>query len=170
MNRREEKIIGDLTERGLELFSEMRGTERAAETRDEIEAGGFGSAIVARAVDFVFGSTWTRPCLDRKQQCLVTLGILIALSVARVSHPVVWIVAYLISGALPTIVYLIIWLRLPAVGAAEVSPGQNRQVRREGLTLFPAAISNMAMLRVDRLALPAPLVLQEPRALPPAAS
>jgi 4-carboxymuconolactone decarboxylase len=31
------------------------------------------------AVDFVFGSIWTRPGLDRKQRSLVTLGILIAL-------------------------------------------------------------------------------------------
>jgi 4-carboxymuconolactone decarboxylase len=71
--------MGDLTERGLELFSEMRGTERAAEMRDEIDAGGFGSAMVALAVDFVFGSIWTRPGLDRKQRSLVTMGILIAL-------------------------------------------------------------------------------------------
>ncbi|WP_442896158.1 carboxymuconolactone decarboxylase family protein [Bradyrhizobium sp. AZCC 2289] len=35
--------------------------------------------MVALAVDFVFGSIWTRPGLDRKQRSLVTLGILIAL-------------------------------------------------------------------------------------------
>jgi len=34
---------------------------------------------MALAVDFVFGSIWTRPGLDRKQRSLVTLGILIAL-------------------------------------------------------------------------------------------
>ena len=71
--------MGDLTERGLELFSELRGAERAAAMRDEIDAGGFGSAMMAVAVDFVFGSIWTRPGLDRKQRSLVTLGILIAL-------------------------------------------------------------------------------------------
>jgi len=79
LKRREEKIMGDLTERGLELFSELRGAERAAEMRDEIDVGGFGSAMMALAVDFVFGSIWTRPGLDRKQRSLVTLGILIAL-------------------------------------------------------------------------------------------
>jgi hypothetical protein len=47
--------------------------------RNEIDAGGFGSAMMALAVDFVFGSIWTRPGLDRKQRSLVTLGILIAL-------------------------------------------------------------------------------------------
>jgi 4-carboxymuconolactone decarboxylase len=72
-------IMSDLTERGLELFSEIRGAERAAEMRDAISGGGFGSAMMALAVDFVFGSIWTRPGLDRKQRSLVTLGILIAL-------------------------------------------------------------------------------------------
>ena len=71
--------MSELTERGLELFSEMRGAERAAEMRDAISCGGFGSAMMALAVDFVFGSIWTRPGLDRKQRSLVTLGILIAL-------------------------------------------------------------------------------------------
>jgi 4-carboxymuconolactone decarboxylase len=47
--------------------------------RDAISGGGFGSAMMALAVDFVFGNIWTRPGLDRKQRSLVTLGILIAL-------------------------------------------------------------------------------------------
>jgi 4-carboxymuconolactone decarboxylase len=71
--------MSDLTERGLELFSELRGAERAAEMRDSISGGGFGSAMLALGVDFVFGSIWSRSGLDRKQRSLVTLGILIAL-------------------------------------------------------------------------------------------
>lgn len=71
--------MSDLTERGLEVFSELRGAERAAEMRDAVSAGAFGSAMMALAVDFVFGSIWTRPGLDRKQRSLVTLGVLIAL-------------------------------------------------------------------------------------------
>jgi 4-carboxymuconolactone decarboxylase len=71
--------MGELTERGLELFSEIRGRERAADMRDAIANNGFGSAMATLAVDFVFGSVWTRPGLDRKQRSLVTLGILIAL-------------------------------------------------------------------------------------------
>ena len=63
--------MGDLTERGLELVSEMRGAERAAEMRDEIDTGGFGSAMVALAVDFVFGSIWTR---HRRVVCLCLFG------------------------------------------------------------------------------------------------
>lgn len=66
--------MGDLTERGLEPSPKcaVRSALRKC-------AGGFGSAMVALAVDFVFGSIWTRPGLDRKQRSLVTLGILIAL-------------------------------------------------------------------------------------------
>ena len=71
--------MSDLTEQGLKLVSEMRGSERAAEMHSAISAGGFGSAMMELAVDFVFGSIWTRPGLDRKQRSLVTLGILIAL-------------------------------------------------------------------------------------------
>jgi 4-carboxymuconolactone decarboxylase len=71
--------MSNLTQRGMELFSEIRGAERAAEMRDAISGGGFGSAMMALAVDFVFESIWTRPGLDRQQRSLVTLGILIAL-------------------------------------------------------------------------------------------
>lgn len=71
--------MGELTERGLEFFSEVRGAERAAELRGVIRGGGFGSKMVALAVEFCFGTVWTRPGLDRKQRSLVTLGILIAL-------------------------------------------------------------------------------------------
>ncbi len=71
--------MSDLTERGLEVFSELRGAERAAEMRDAVSAGAFGSSMMALAVDFVFKSIWTRSGLDRKQRSLVTLGILIAL-------------------------------------------------------------------------------------------
>ena len=56
------------TERGLKLVSEIRGAERAAEMRDTISGGGFGSAMMALAVDFVLGSIWSRPGLDRKQR------------------------------------------------------------------------------------------------------
>ena len=57
------------------------------------------------------------------------------------------------SGALPTLAYLVLL-------AAAAGPGRRADrpttalVRREGLALFPAALSNMAMLRADRLALP----------------
>jgi 4-carboxymuconolactone decarboxylase len=71
--------MDELTEQGLTLFSEIRGAERAADMREAIGKGAFGSAVEALAVGFVVGTVWTRPGLDRKQRSLVTLGILIAL-------------------------------------------------------------------------------------------
>jgi O-antigen/teichoic acid export membrane protein len=88
-------------------------------------------------------------------ESLLLLALLVTLFVADVSHPVVWILAYLLAGAVPTFTFLGIWLRQPARTVTAVPPGQNRLVRQEGLALFPAALSNMAMLRADRLALPA---------------
>jgi O-antigen/teichoic acid export membrane protein len=81
------------------------------------------------------------------------LVLLIVLYLAGTTHPEVWIVAYLVAGALPTLWYIVAWLRRPP--GATTAVDHNRLVRREGLALFPAALSNMAMLRSDRLALPA---------------
>ncbi|MBG0562633.1 NAD(P)H-quinone oxidoreductase [Actinoplanes sp. NEAU-A11] len=94
--------------------------------------------------------------LTRVIEALLLLTMLIGLYLTGAGDPAAWLLAYLIAGALPTVTFLVIWLRLaPAPGAVAVRPEQNRQVRREGLALFPAAISNMAMLRVDRLVIPA---------------
>ena len=71
--------MDELTERGLDFFSEIRGAERAADMREAIGKNAFGSAMLALAVGFSFGAVWTRPGLDRKQRSLVTLGILIGL-------------------------------------------------------------------------------------------
>ena len=71
--------MDELTERGLNFFSEIRGAERAADMREAIGKDAFGSAMLALAVGFSFGAVWTRPGLDRKQRSLVTLGILIGL-------------------------------------------------------------------------------------------
>ena len=98
---------------------------------------------VGRVRDFLYA---------RIVESLLLLAMLVTLFVAGATHPAVWIVAYLLSGAIPTLAYLILWLRLPAPAAPP--PSHNRTVRREGLQLFPAALSNMAMLRADRLALP----------------
>jgi O-antigen/teichoic acid export membrane protein len=91
--------------------------------------------------------------LARVIESVLLLAFLVGLYLAGVTHPAVWILAYIVSGVVPTGAYVVRWLRLPA--PAGPAPDLNAQVRREGLTLFPAALSNMAMLRVDRLALPA---------------
>jgi O-antigen/teichoic acid export membrane protein len=92
----------------------------------------------------------------RVLESVLLLVMLVGLYLAHTSHPEVWFLAYLVAGAVPTIAYLVIWLRLPPdPDAAPVRHEHGRMVRREGLSLFPAAISNMAMLRVDRLVIPA---------------
>jgi O-antigen/teichoic acid export membrane protein len=98
---------------------------------------------VGRVRDFLYA---------RIVESLLLLAMLVTLFVAGTSQPEVWILAYLVSGAVPTLAYLVVWLRVPAPAAAPLT--RNRTVRREGLALFPAALSNMAMLRADRLALP----------------
>ncbi|GAA2713629.1 lipopolysaccharide biosynthesis protein [Actinoplanes palleronii] len=116
-----------------------------------IEAAALASRSVAIAVgrvrDFM---------VCRVIESVLLLVMLTGLYVAHTTHPEVWFLAYLFAGAVPTIAYLVIWLRLPPdPHAVPLRAGQNRLVRREGLALFPAAISNMAMLRVDRLVIPA---------------
>jgi 4-carboxymuconolactone decarboxylase len=71
--------MSELTNRGLNLFAEIRGAERAAALREATSSGSFGSALMALSADFVFGSVWARDGLERKQRSLVTIGILIAL-------------------------------------------------------------------------------------------
>src|SRR5690606_17123543 len=66
------------TERGLKLFEEIMGPERAAAMKGAVEAGGFISSLATLALDFAFAGVWARPGLERKQRSLVTLGVLIA--------------------------------------------------------------------------------------------
>ncbi|BBH71588.1 hypothetical protein ACTI_82730 [Actinoplanes sp. OR16] len=116
-----------------------------------IEAAGLATRSIAiaagRVGDFL---------LCRVIEALLLLAMLVGLYATGAAHPETWFLAYLIAGAAPTLVYLVIWLRLPpSPDATPIVPGQNRLVRKEGLALFPAALSNMAMLRVDRLVIPA---------------
>jgi 4-carboxymuconolactone decarboxylase len=69
---------GNVTERGLKLFGEIMGEDRAATMRAALDAEGFGAAIARLATDFAFGSVWARDGLERKQRSLVVIGILIA--------------------------------------------------------------------------------------------
>jgi O-antigen/teichoic acid export membrane protein len=84
-------------------------------------------------------------------ESVLLLVLMTGLFLAHTARPAVWILAYLLACLVPTVIYLVVWLRLPGGPATD----HNRLVRREGIQLFPAALSNMAMLRSDRLALPA---------------
>jgi 4-carboxymuconolactone decarboxylase len=68
----------DVTERGLQVFAEIMGEERANQMRMGMQSTGFGSAIAKLATDFAFGSVWAREGLERKHRSLVVIGILIA--------------------------------------------------------------------------------------------
>jgi 4-carboxymuconolactone decarboxylase len=70
--------MSDVTERGLKLFGEIMGEDRAAEMRQGIDGTGFGAAIGKLATDFAFGSVWARDGLERKQRSLVVISVLIA--------------------------------------------------------------------------------------------
>jgi 4-carboxymuconolactone decarboxylase len=68
----------ETTERGLKLFGEIMGADRAAEMRAMIASDHFGAAIAQLAVDYAFGDVWSRDGLERKQRSLVVIGVLIA--------------------------------------------------------------------------------------------
>ncbi len=84
-------------------------------------------------------------------ESVLLLVLMSGLFLAHTARPAAWILAYLLACLVPTVIYLVIWLRVPGGAVTD----HNRLVRREGIQLFPAALSNMAMLRSDRLALPA---------------
>jgi len=70
--------MSDVRAKGLELFGEIMGEQRAAEMARGLESPGFGGAMAGLATDFAFGSIWSREGLEREQRSLVTIGILIA--------------------------------------------------------------------------------------------
>lgn len=71
-------MTNDLTERGIQFFTETMGAERAVHFRAGVEREGFGSGMAKLAADFAFGSVWTRDGMERKQRSLVVIGALIA--------------------------------------------------------------------------------------------
>jgi len=70
--------MSDVTERGLQLFAEIMGEDRAKLMREGMEGTGFGAALGKLATDYAFGSVWARDGLERKQRSLVVIGVLIA--------------------------------------------------------------------------------------------
>jgi O-antigen/teichoic acid export membrane protein len=87
---------------------------------------------------------------------LLLLATMALLLVSRVHVVEVWLVAYLVAGALPTLLCFRRWQRADdAASDAGVTDGRVRQARREGLAVLPAAVADSGMLRLDRLLLPA---------------
>lgn len=70
--------MDDLTERGLQVFSDLMGPDGAEQMRAATNDTGFGADVARLATDFAFGSVWSRDGLERKQRSLVVIGVLIA--------------------------------------------------------------------------------------------
>ena len=71
--------MNEKQEKGLKVFSEIMGEERARQLADHATSGGFGADIGKRALEYAFADTWGRPGLERKQRSFITLGMLLAL-------------------------------------------------------------------------------------------
>ncbi|MFI5896640.1 lipopolysaccharide biosynthesis protein [Actinoplanes sp. NPDC051513] len=111
-----------------------------------VEAASLASRSVAIAAGRVHDFLASRVI-----ESILLLAVMAVLFLARVDSPELWLGSYIVACLAPTAGYVVYWLRLPGGAVSD----ENRLVRRQGVALFPAAISNMAMLRSDRLALPA---------------
>lgn len=67
------------TELGRDVVRTMLGDDHIRRYDELQQAGGFGSEMVALALDCAFGSIWARPSLERKHRSMVTIGVLVAL-------------------------------------------------------------------------------------------
>ena len=107
-------------------------------------------SLASRAVTIAIGRVHDF-LASRVIESILLLAVMAVLFLARVDSPELWLAAYILACLGPTVGYLVFWWRMPG---GPIENDQNRLVRRQGAALFPAAISNMAMLRSDRLALP----------------
>lgn len=93
---------------------------------------------------------------DLLRYILVSNGLLMLALVLlfwfRVDDSAVWVLAYLLAGAVSTAVWLARWAREPPDAGHAPTDGP-RQARREGLQLLPSTVANVGLLRLDRLLL-----------------
>ena len=72
--------MNESRERGIQIFEEVYGKERADHLRDYIENGtGFGAEHAKWSMDFAFGTVWARDGIERKMRSCAVLGMVIAL-------------------------------------------------------------------------------------------
>lgn len=84
---------------------------------------------------------------------VVLLLFATAFLLASVDSAAAWLGAYALALTVPSIItWLIVGRRGDPTGSA---PAVTQSARRIGLRLLPAALANIAMLRIDRLLLPA---------------
>ncbi|MGP6174878.1 lipopolysaccharide biosynthesis protein [Corynebacterium sp. A21] len=111
------------------------------------------SLVLSVRVAYVASRDWKRFGVNAFGSQLTIVAGAVLLTVLEVSDPVLWMGVYALSG-IPAVVLL--WLALR--GGSESSlptPPERKSLRRRGWILLPSAFSNMAMLRSDRLLLPA---------------
>jgi 4-carboxymuconolactone decarboxylase len=70
--------LGEKSERGLAVISDMMGAEFGAKLRDSATSGNFASGISRMAIDYAFADAWGREGLARREKSLLIIGILIA--------------------------------------------------------------------------------------------
>ena len=80
---------------------------------------------------------------------LVAIGVFVT---AGVTSSAVWMVGYVVSGLVPTVVLLVRWARTADADRPDEAELRSRS-RREGLALLPATVAHSGTLRVDRLLL-----------------
>tara|TARA_R110001599_G_scaffold26856_2_gene94676 strand:+ start:121330 stop:121722 length:393 start_codon:yes stop_codon:yes gene_type:complete len=64
---------------GLQIFEEIYGEAAAAGAKQHLETDEFGVEQAKWAIDFAFGTVWSRDGLQRKIRSAAVLGMLIAL-------------------------------------------------------------------------------------------
>ncbi len=64
---------------GLRIFAEVYGDAAADGVRQHLEGDAFGVEQARWAIDFAFGSVWSREGLDRKLRSAAVLGMLIGM-------------------------------------------------------------------------------------------
>lgn len=62
---------------GVDLMKRMMGETFAQTMQNNVASGKFGTAVGRMAVEFPFGSVWSRPGMDLKQRSIVTISVLI---------------------------------------------------------------------------------------------
>lgn len=70
--------MSNLRAKGVQVFREIMGTQRAQTLQAAADSNCFGAGVAGLALDFAFGSVWARDGLDRKQRSILTIGMLIA--------------------------------------------------------------------------------------------
>jgi 4-carboxymuconolactone decarboxylase len=71
--------VSNPLEKGYEVATRLLGPEIAQSMKDAVSKNEFGGEIGELAVQYAFGTLWSREGLGPRDRSLVTLGILIAL-------------------------------------------------------------------------------------------